>query len=639
MREWLQDLRYGVRMILKRPGTSAIAIVALALGIGLTTTMFSIVQGVILRGLPFPESERIIIVSRATVQNPDRRDSPPPHDFADWRAQQKSFESLAGYSNQSVTLSGDSGFPERLRGSRMTPNTLAVLRVAPIVGRDFSEADAAPGAPPVALIGHRLWQARFKSDRSVAGTAIRLDGVMTTIVGVMPEKFGFPESQEIWLPVGVELPAKRGEGRFMRVIGRLRDGVTLARARAEMDGIVRQLASGPSGEQGHHRERDAVHRAGRSHANQDDVLHDAGRGARGDAHRLRQRDQPAAGTGRRAGERVRHPHRARLGTLANSAPVPGGRVGAFRDWRSARSGHRAVRRHVLHGRHRRHPTAVLDRRAPRSDGPRFRHRHHRRGRADLERGAGPPSVARGRDLSPERRHARRDQPADGPLQPLARRRRSRRLVHSARGVGPDDSQHPDHEPARLRLRHPRCVFRASVVRYAHPCGQSGRASRARTARGRDQARARRPAHRLLDRCAGHRLRAAVPARRPDVRQARRPAASGPDQRDARLLRCAWDLGPRRPAFDASRHGRRRSRRGRRRSVRRSAFRGRSGDRQAGAVRRRRQGAVDHDRRRGAELGGTAESGTGRRVDLSATGAERRAVGSRSWRGRATTRSP
>ena len=243
MREWLQDLRYGARMILKRPGTSAIAIVALALGIGLTTTMFSIVQGVMLRGLPFPESERIIIVSRATVQNPDRRDSPPPHDFTDWRAQQKSFESLAGYSNQSVTLSGDSGFPERLRGSRMTPNTLAVLRVAPIVGRDFSEADAAPGAPPVALIGHRLWQGRFKSDRGVAGTAIRLNGVMTTIVGVMPEKFGFPEAEQIWLPTGIELPAKRGEGRFMRVIGRLRDGVTLDHARAEMDGIVRQLAA------------------------------------------------------------------------------------------------------------------------------------------------------------------------------------------------------------------------------------------------------------------------------------------------------------------------------------------------------------------------------------------------------------
>ena len=125
----------------------------------------------------------------------------------------------------------------------MTPNTLAVLRVAPIVGRDFSEADAAPGAPPVALIGHRLWQARFKSDRGVAGTAIRLNGVMTTIVGVMPEKFGFPEAEQIWLPTGIELPAKRGEGRFMRVIGRLRDGVTLEHARAEMDGIVRQLAA------------------------------------------------------------------------------------------------------------------------------------------------------------------------------------------------------------------------------------------------------------------------------------------------------------------------------------------------------------------------------------------------------------
>ena len=155
MTEWLQDLRYGARMIVKRPGTSAIAIVALALGIGLTTTMFSIVEGVILRGLPFEKSERIMLVPRATVQQPDRRDNVPLHDLVDWRAQQQVFESLAGYSDRPVTMTGDTGFPERLRGVRMTPNTLSVLRVAPIVGRDFTEADAAPGAPAVALIGYR----------------------------------------------------------------------------------------------------------------------------------------------------------------------------------------------------------------------------------------------------------------------------------------------------------------------------------------------------------------------------------------------------------------------------------------------------------------------------------------------------
>src|SRR5262245_20512670 len=128
MREWLQDFRYGVRMIVKRPGTSAIAIIALALGIGLTTTMFSIVEGVILRGLPFPESERIMLLRRATVKDPARRDNVTLHDFADWRTQQKSFDSLAGYYGQTVTMAGDTGYPERLRGLRMTTNTLSLLR-------------------------------------------------------------------------------------------------------------------------------------------------------------------------------------------------------------------------------------------------------------------------------------------------------------------------------------------------------------------------------------------------------------------------------------------------------------------------------------------------------------------------------
>src|SRR5262249_50953081 len=161
MGELLSDFRYGLRMLLKRPGTSLIAIVAFALGIGLTTTMFSIVEGVILRGLPFEESDRIMQVSRATVKEPARVDAAPLHDLADWRVQQKSFESLAGYGEQQATLSSDDGYPERIRGLRMTPNTLGVLRVRPIVGRDFSDADAAPGAPPVVLIGYRLWETRF----------------------------------------------------------------------------------------------------------------------------------------------------------------------------------------------------------------------------------------------------------------------------------------------------------------------------------------------------------------------------------------------------------------------------------------------------------------------------------------------
>jgi putative ABC transport system permease protein len=243
MREWWHDVRYAARMIVKRPGTSAIAVVALALGIGLSTTMFSIVEGVILRGLPFDESERLMLVSRATTQHPDRRDTVPVHDLLDWRARQHSFESLAGYNTQVVTISGDAGYAERLQGARITPNLLSVLRVRPVVGRDLAGADAEPGAPAVALIGYRVWQDRFGGKRDVSGTTVRLDGTPTTIVGVLPEKFGFPQEEEIWLPTELTLPAKRGEGARLRVTGRLRDGVTLERATTDMAGIAAQLAT------------------------------------------------------------------------------------------------------------------------------------------------------------------------------------------------------------------------------------------------------------------------------------------------------------------------------------------------------------------------------------------------------------
>jgi predicted permease len=243
MSGWLQDLRYGVRMLAKRPGTSIIAIVALSLGIGLTTTMFSIVQGVMLRGLPFEQGDRIHYIGRTRTQN--RAADPGPaslHDFVDWRARQTSFESLAGYSETSVTLSGDGTWPERVRTARVTANLMTVLRVAPMVGRDLTEADAAPGAPAVALIGYRTWMNRFQGDRNVLGREIRLNGTPTTIVGVMPERFQFPQAEEIWMPYALTLAVKRGEGGSLNTIGRLRDGVTFERAAAELAGIGKSLA-------------------------------------------------------------------------------------------------------------------------------------------------------------------------------------------------------------------------------------------------------------------------------------------------------------------------------------------------------------------------------------------------------------
>ena len=243
MAEWLQDLRYGLRMVAKRPGTSAIAVVALALGIGLTTTMFSIVQGVILRGLPFERPDRILAVQRSNAKRPQNRESVPIHDFVDWRTRQTSCESLAGYVSYRVIVAGDSALPEFLRGIRMTPELLRVLRVVPIRGRDLTEADSVPGAPAVALISYTQWQSRFGGRDDAVGSVLRLNGIPTTVVGVLPERFGFPEAEHIWLPLALSLPAKRGEGSRVNVIGRLKDGVSVDQASAEMAAIAQQLAA------------------------------------------------------------------------------------------------------------------------------------------------------------------------------------------------------------------------------------------------------------------------------------------------------------------------------------------------------------------------------------------------------------
>jgi predicted permease len=256
MLEWFKDLHYGARMVGKRPGTSAIAILALALGIGLTTTMFSIIEGVILRGLPFEDSDRIVAVSRATTQEPGQPDSITLHDFVDFRERQTSLEALAGYTGAPAIVAGDTALPERLRGIRVTPNLMRVLRVAPIRGRDLADADGAPGAPPVALISHAQWQSRFQGREEAVGAVIRLNGTPTTVVGVMPEKFGFPQTEDIWMPLAIELPPVRGEGTRVEVIGRLRDGVTLGRASAEFATLARQLADA------HPENKDVTARAG-----------------------------------------------------------------------------------------------------------------------------------------------------------------------------------------------------------------------------------------------------------------------------------------------------------------------------------------------------------------------------------------
>ncbi len=236
-----KDLRFGFRMLLKRPGTSALAITALALGIGLTTTMFSIVDAAFLRGLPFAQADRIQALTRQRLSG-GGGGAVPPHDFADWRAAQHSFEDLAADWTFPANVSSSGDVPERYRGASITPNTLHLLRVAPLIGRDFSEADGRPGAPPVTLISYNIWVGRFQRSDTVVGRMIRINGEMTTVIGVMPPKFGFPQTQDLWVPLQLTLPSGRGDGRSLDVIGRLRPGVGVASAQADMTVVAGQLA-------------------------------------------------------------------------------------------------------------------------------------------------------------------------------------------------------------------------------------------------------------------------------------------------------------------------------------------------------------------------------------------------------------
>ena len=234
------------RLLLKRPGISALAVIALGLGIGLTTTMFSIVNGVFLRGLPFEQADRIVIVGAYDKKRPE-----PPRagglsvvDYVDVQAAHQSFEELAAAftSEGAAALLGPDGIPLRYEVGRLTPNTLHLLRVAPIKGRAFTEADAQPGAEKVALIAESIWTAQFQRDPEIVGRQIHVNGDPTVIVGVMPASFGFPEHHRLWLPLAID-PGAAPPDYALEAFGRLRAGVSIEAANAELAAIAASLAA------------------------------------------------------------------------------------------------------------------------------------------------------------------------------------------------------------------------------------------------------------------------------------------------------------------------------------------------------------------------------------------------------------
>ena len=246
MGTFLQDLRYGVRMLVKHPGFTVIAVLALALGIGANSAIFSVVNTVLLRPLPFPEPERLVRIGEGTRgQQPERGVFSFP-DYKDVQTQAQTLESVAGYlSSGTVLTTTDGSEPERLRGADVAADYFTVLGVKPELGRVFTREEDQPNAT-VVVISHGLWQRRFGANPQVIGQQLKFGSASMTVIGVMPPGFEYPfraEHQDYWEPLN-DRPSPDREARdahTLPVIARLKPGVTIEQARAELETISRRL--------------------------------------------------------------------------------------------------------------------------------------------------------------------------------------------------------------------------------------------------------------------------------------------------------------------------------------------------------------------------------------------------------------
>jgi predicted permease len=215
---------------------------ALGLGIGLSTLVFSITQGAMLRGPPFPEPEEIVRIDRLGQEG--GRTIPTLHDYAAWSEGTQSFAALGAYFTNNINVrSAGASAPEFVRGAIITPSVLELLGVQPVMGRLFNAADTRESAEPVMLISWEVWQRVYQGDRAVIGRTLRANGVETVIVGVLPEGFGFPETEQMWRPLRMNASSIAwGSGERVQVIGRLRAGVAIAAADTDLDRIAARLA-------------------------------------------------------------------------------------------------------------------------------------------------------------------------------------------------------------------------------------------------------------------------------------------------------------------------------------------------------------------------------------------------------------
>ena len=257
-RNWLQsvlaDCRYALRQLRKNPGFTAVAVLTLALGIGVTTAIFSVVYGVLLRPLPYRDPDRIMAIFEVTSKGRPSRLADP--NFDDFRDQTRSFQAIAKYTANITAVSGASQ-PTRTTVAAVSPDFLNVFGVQPFLGRDFAVSDAKKGAGPTVLVSHEYWLQYLASPRDLSQSHLKIDSTVFSVIGVLPAGFRFPDDADLWIPADLEGKNPSRTSHNYRAAGRLRDGVTVEQASRDISAIARRIHDSSS-EQGDYLLKDGM---------------------------------------------------------------------------------------------------------------------------------------------------------------------------------------------------------------------------------------------------------------------------------------------------------------------------------------------------------------------------------------------
>ena len=239
-----EDLRYSLRALARSPSFTLVAVVGLALGIGANSAIFTAMNAVLLRPLPYKEAEQLVLLWELNRHNGDHEIKASAPDYIDWKEQNSVFQDIAAFNaNSDLGLNlSEAGHPERISATSVTGNLFSVLGVTPALGRSFVPDEERPGSAPVCILSDGLWRRRFGSDPKILGKAVTLNGEMWTVVGVMPRGFRFPQSVDLWVPAIVRSTARTKHAQhYLGVIARLRPGLSLDHAQAEWDALARRM--------------------------------------------------------------------------------------------------------------------------------------------------------------------------------------------------------------------------------------------------------------------------------------------------------------------------------------------------------------------------------------------------------------